>query len=554
MNLLSEIFCGEEKIFSRKVPVLHAALILTSVAFVWMFSHSTSPRYFFIGLDSSVFQVIGKYWAQGHLPYVELFDQKGPLIFLINALGYMITPRVGIMVPQIIFMYFSLLMLWRAIELVDSNGGKKFFFVLTIFYYAAHYWEGNNCGEYTMPFLALATFCFLKTLKISSGKNFIGGDEPKLSNGCKADQLDATSRCCPTIYGFIYGFGFGGCVLLRASNSMPICCYVFLTMIFLIHAHDFKTLRQNVLSFCAGFAVIVLPFVIYFAAHGALYDALYGTILFNVNYATRGKIEYGLDARLEYSILNLMPIYLMIVFGTVLLVRDLKNKLAWSSIFVGVMMSLLLMNLRLYFHYCMIVVSTMPLLFVVLKSSLKICRPILSAPHFSFKRLFMKIFVVSAATYALTCCLQYSVFMAKYFSTAYISAEKKLYDEEVRDIRRLQSLIPEDERNSFACWGNFYSTSHWILTADMKPNQRFFMNNSALVLLEPAQKYEWLQNVRDTSTLWILYGTNKTLKDKYDLDEHRADPDVEKFLAERYELRGEILIYDQVMKLYRLSD
>ncbi len=63
MNSLSEIFCGEEKIFSRKVLIFHVALILTSVAFVYMFSHSTSPRYTSWGDDSAIFQLVGKYWA-----------------------------------------------------------------------------------------------------------------------------------------------------------------------------------------------------------------------------------------------------------------------------------------------------------------------------------------------------------------------------------------------------------------------------------------------------------------------------------------------------------
>ena len=531
MNLLSEIFCGEEKIFSRKVLIFHVALILASVAFVWMFSHSTSPRYFFIGSDSPVFKVIGKYWAQGYLPYVELFDQKGPLIFLINAIGWTMAPRVGLMVPQIILMYFSLLMLWRAIELCTSGSGKIFFFGLTILYYVAHYWEGNNCGEYAMPFLALSTFCFLKTLKISAGE-----------------------KICPTLYGFIYGVGFGACVLLRTANAMPICCYVFLTAIFLIQAHDFKGLLKNFLSLSAGFMVIVLPFVIYFAAHGALYDMLYGTILFNVSYATQGKIEYEFAMRLEAGVIHLMPMILLIFFGTLLLVRDRKNKLAWSSIFVGAMMSILLMNLRLYIHYYMVVVPVMPLLFAALEPLRKICKETFAEPHSTFKKLSVAIIVLSVASYACVCCMNYSLAPIKYFSTQYISAEKKFYNEEVQGIRQLQSVIPEDERKSFACWGNHFSTSHWILITDMKPRERFFMNNSSTALIDPAQKDEWLRNVRKSPPLWILYGINETPKKFYLIDEHRPDSDVEKLLAEKYTLRGETLIYDQVMKLYRLKD
>ena len=48
-------------------------------------------------------------------------------------------------------------------------------------------------------------------------------------------------------------------------------------------------------------------------------------------------------------------------------------------------------------------------------------------------------------------------------------------------------------------------------------------------------------------------GVIKDKKEIYFLDDQRDDPDVERLLAEKYTLRGEILIYDQIMRLYRLK-
>ena len=66
------------------------ALLFVLSGLVWalFFSKTTSPLYTDVGYDSAMFQTIGKYWAQGYLPYVDLFDHKGPLIFFINAVGY----------------------------------------------------------------------------------------------------------------------------------------------------------------------------------------------------------------------------------------------------------------------------------------------------------------------------------------------------------------------------------------------------------------------------------------------------------------------------------
>jgi len=36
-----------------------------------------------------MFQIIGKAWTEGITPYVGVFDHKGPFIFFVNALGYL---------------------------------------------------------------------------------------------------------------------------------------------------------------------------------------------------------------------------------------------------------------------------------------------------------------------------------------------------------------------------------------------------------------------------------------------------------------------------------
>lgn len=165
MKFIKEIFLGEERIFTLNVIFFHVALILMSFAFVYVFSYATSFGYNLLGGDSAIFQVVGKYWTQGYLPYVDLFDHKGPLLFLINAIGYMIYPPSGVMVPQIICLYLSCLFVWRAMSLYSSSHWRIFFMLFTLIYYAAHYEEGNHVSEYALPFLSVAAYCFLLVLR-----------------------------------------------------------------------------------------------------------------------------------------------------------------------------------------------------------------------------------------------------------------------------------------------------------------------------------------------------------------------------------------------------
>ncbi len=61
----------------------------------------------------------------------------------------------------------------------------------------------------------------------------------------------------------------------------------------------FKNLFQNIVAGFLGFALVVLPFAIYFYAKGALYDMLYGTILYNIKYATGSYWEVSIAQVLQ---------------------------------------------------------------------------------------------------------------------------------------------------------------------------------------------------------------------------------------------------------------
>ncbi|MBE8953622.1 MAG: hypothetical protein SR1Q7_10850 [Quinella sp. 1Q7] len=533
MNLLREIFCGEEN-FSRRIVRLHAALILVSVAFVYVFSYSTSPRYTTWGDDSAIFQLIGKCWAQGLLPYVDLFENKGPLLFFIDALGYTITPRVGVMLFQIPAMYFAMLLAWRTLELFTAGTGKFAAAVFMLIYYAAYYLDGNRTEEWSMPFLMAATYFFLRTLKNSADEKFL----------------------CPPTVGAVYGVGFGACILLRASNAAPICCYVLLTAIFLLQAREFKILRQNFLSFVAGAVIICLPFVIYFAAHGALYDALYGTILLNVLYTT-GTEHYPLNRDyFFYVTINFLPLLMLIAVSLTGLLRE-RNRLLWSGLFVGAAMLLFMMRLRPYIGYCPLIVPTMPLLFAGAAAVSEMysapLKRLWHAHGFSFGRLAIKFFSVCVIA---VLCLPLWVYVNKPYSTVVAAPSN---NEISTAMIKFSDIIPQNERQSLVTWGRGGFIAELTLTTGLQSREKFFGYIKAFGETDPSIRATWFEHVEENPPLWILYcwlkvETDSTRKDSI-LVKYlgNKDAELERLLAERYTLRGEALIYGQVMKLYRLK-
>ena len=56
-------------------------MLLTAFIFVFYASATTSPFIDFKRIDSYMFLIMGRGWSKGLIPYVDLFDQKGPAIF-----------------------------------------------------------------------------------------------------------------------------------------------------------------------------------------------------------------------------------------------------------------------------------------------------------------------------------------------------------------------------------------------------------------------------------------------------------------------------------------
>lgn len=89
-------------------------LLALSAAVITVFSVYTTPISPYYGNDSAFFLLMGKGVTQGKIPYLDLYDQKGPMIFYVNALGYLLTgDRYGIFLMQIVNLTAACLIVYR---------------------------------------------------------------------------------------------------------------------------------------------------------------------------------------------------------------------------------------------------------------------------------------------------------------------------------------------------------------------------------------------------------------------------------------------------------
>ena len=140
---------------SKKVVNVCVLMFIMMMAAVFIIFLSGSTSFLisnFYSFDSAIFQVIGKGWSQGLIPYTQCFDHKGPLIFLIDAIGYGFgIGKNGIMIVQWVFMVCTMYIAYKTGKLLMKTGLS---FLAMIFMWATMM-ACTDCAAVCLPCLAV---------------------------------------------------------------------------------------------------------------------------------------------------------------------------------------------------------------------------------------------------------------------------------------------------------------------------------------------------------------------------------------------------------------
>ena len=277
-------------------------LFIVALLFVTIFSYTTSPLYHINGTtpDSIIFQILGKYWAQGSIPYKDLWDMKGPFIYLINSIGYLLTDsRTGIYFIQIILMWFTLLSTYHICIQVTAPH-QSFIIVLLSLACLSYIYEGGNLTEEYIIFpLTLSFFYVFKWINRYENENTI-------------HHLPQHS--------IVYGIVLGLSLMTRLTNALSICTAVGIIMVVLIFHKKYKNIILNALSLLLGFIITTLPFFLYFHHHQALDEMWKATFLYPLKYAGNTYMDI-MDIGIHYFILSYFSSILLMILVVYLIVK-----------------------------------------------------------------------------------------------------------------------------------------------------------------------------------------------------------------------------------------
>ena len=199
---------------------LIAAMATCFIMLIW--SAYDSPLFpLYTSGDSSIFMLIGKGITEGKIPYRDLFDHKGPVLFWIEAAGWALGGRNGIWFIETLGAIFSVFMIMKICELFNS----RFFIPVigTAVVYLTLFGRGNLCENYSLPLVYLCVYLTIKYYQSEVVKH-------------------------PWIYSYIYGICFALLAFIRVNNATIICGFVLCIIIRLITAREFDNLIKNIIA------------------------------------------------------------------------------------------------------------------------------------------------------------------------------------------------------------------------------------------------------------------------------------------------------------------
>ena len=276
----------------------------------------------------------------GYLPYLNSFDHKGPLIYLYNYIGMIISYSKGVWLIEFASLFITTCYFYKIARLKCNKTVSYIITVLGLTLLFKYFEMGNLVEEYALPFIAVSIYIFLDYLlnKIIDKKRLI-----------------------------ICGLSLGAVLMLRPnmiSTWIVFCIAVFIDS---IRKKNYKELKEFIIYFSIGVLIIFIPTFIWLLCNGLLEEFFKDYILFNISYTA----SYG-DNFPNYIVVfeNIVhyfnekitiAAFLIIIFS----IKDDRKSITYL-IFMALTLYLACMSGRSYNHYLMIFVPVIIYPFAVL--------------------------------------------------------------------------------------------------------------------------------------------------------------------------------------------
>jgi len=297
--------------------------LLFSLAIMMIYTSSSTLYVTNPWVDSNSFMTMGRGIWYGLVPYRDLFEQKGPILYFMHTIGYLLSPGQfwGVYVLQSFAMTINIIYFYKTARLFLAERiafTLSFFVPVMILNTYFHY--GNSAEEFALPAIFILLYTIFKTKR---------QEEFSFSN----KELFAQGALLSYVFWIKYSL-IGGWV-----------AFILFYAGYLLIKKEFTKLWHGLLFGIGGFLSVSLPILIYFAINRALFYLFDVYFVINMTtYAQGGTpfirlfeaIRILLEVYRNYLFVSLITIIgLGILIYTKRLVKDKKIQAMLLLVFLG---------------------------------------------------------------------------------------------------------------------------------------------------------------------------------------------------------------------------
>ena len=292
--------------------------------------------------DSSAFLYIGQRMIEGKQPYRDVFDHKGPLLYLIQVLGLKLTPGsfTGVWILEVVNMLLTVAILRRLAALFSKQEESAYLAVLAAIGVCGwKIWQGGNfTEEYSLPWISLAAYILFRFFR----------------------REDYAS-----IHIVMLGVSFAAVLLLRANMIAVWATLMPIALVILVLRKRFTDIWRCTILFLLGIGAVVLPVMLWAREAGFLREMWRYYVLFNFQYAGNAS------ATGNNRLMLLLQFAKIIWPGTLAVLAAMfigyRSREQWFNLlFYVVSVLTAAMSRRGYHHYAIVVLPALAIPFSLL--------------------------------------------------------------------------------------------------------------------------------------------------------------------------------------------
>ncbi|MDD7593154.1 MAG: glycosyltransferase family 39 protein [Peptoniphilaceae bacterium] len=262
---------GPSKGQSRGAALGAALFIFVAATLIVTLCSKSSPLYPLNDwVDSNCFFTVGKSVLSGVVPYRDLIEQKGPVLYFIHTLAALVSYHTffGVYLIEIVTAFVFLWYSFKTVRLLTD--GRYVLVTLPILaafvFTSSAFAHGDSVEEFTLAPWAYAIYVGFKTLKTK-----------RPPSAWEAVLIGITSGLVFWSKYTLVGLYVGWFVLVAWTT---------------VEAEGLGALGRLIAQILGGVLIVTLPVLFYFALHGALDDLFQVYFVSNLAVYSRGQ-EHG---------------------------------------------------------------------------------------------------------------------------------------------------------------------------------------------------------------------------------------------------------------------